>query len=296
MPRRSFTTTRALMAAGLSASMLVLAGVVESAGPASPVLPSGSRDIAFTSTLARSPLAQPAITGTTQGRMESATIGSGTNTSISSWDFGHDASARITAPATAASATSASDIDVLVNKQNPLNPPTYEPTVVPLSSVGLRGSQEMRPEAANAMSQMVAAAKSAGIDLEVGSGYRSHAIQAALFSEYEAWRGKAEAEKFSARPGHSEHQTGLSADVNSPSEGCYLDACFGSTRAGEWVAENAWRYGFIIRYPRGYNDITGFLWEPWHVRFVGEDIAKQMREQSIPTLEQYLEAPPAPTY
>ena len=74
----------------------------------------------------------------------------------------------------------------------------------------------------------------------------------------------------------------------SPSEGCYLGSCFGNTRAGKWIAANSWRYGFIVRYPDGKTDITGYAWESWHLRWVGTDIAADFGPNSSLTLEEYL--------
>ena len=82
----------------------------------------------------------------------------------------------------------------------------------------------------------------------------------------------------------------------SPSEGCYLGSCFGNTRAGKWIAANSWRYGFIVRYPQGYTHVIGFIWEPWHVRYVGVDVATAMRNRGDATYEQYLGVPAAPKY
>ncbi|MFT3942296.1 MAG: D-alanyl-D-alanine carboxypeptidase family protein [Ancrocorticia sp.] len=190
----------------------------------------------------------------------------------------------------------ASSLVVLVNKKNPLNPIGYVPALVPLSSVGVGGGESMRPEAASAMGKMVSAARASGIYMQVGSGYRSYWTQAALFAAYAERDGVAEAETYSARAGYSEHQTGLAADMASPSEGCYLGSCFGNTRAGKWIAANSWRYGFIVRYPQGYTHVTGFIWEPWHVRYVGVDVATAMRNRGDATYEQYLGAPAAPRY
>lgn len=199
-------------------------------------------------------------------------------------------------PTSGALQAGASSLVVLVNKRNPLDPITYVPALVPLARVGVGGGELMRPEAANAMGRMVSAARSSGIQMQVGSGYRSYWTQASLFASYVARDGLVEAETYSARAGYSEHQTGLAADMSSPNEGCYLHTCFGNTKAGQWIAANSWRYGFIVRYPRGYTHITGFIWEPWHVRYVGVEVATAMHNRGIPTYEQYMDSPAAPTY
>jgi len=191
---------------------------------------------------------------------------------------------------------SASSLTVLVNKRTPLSPRQYTPSLWPLSVVGVSGGQAMRPEAAVAMRDLVVAAGKQGIGLQVGSGYRSYDTQVAVFDRYVRERGVAAAELTSARPSYSEHQTGLAADVTAPAEGCAIAQCFGGTRAGRWVADNAWRFGFIVRYPNGYTSITGYEWEPWHVRYVGTDVSREMHDGGVPTYEQYLGAAAAPTY
>ncbi len=188
------------------------------------------------------------------------------------------------------------NIKVLVNKKNPLKPKTFVPKLMALSSVGVGGGEYMQPEAAKAMGNMVAAARKSGVHMEVWSGYRSYATQASLFDNYVRRSGVARAETYSARPGYSEHQTGLAADMAAPNEGLYLSAGFGATNAGRWVKANAWRYGFIVRYPEGYTHITGYIYEPWHVRYVGTAVAKNMRDKGIKTYEQYVKAPAAPGY
>jgi D-alanyl-D-alanine carboxypeptidase len=108
--------------------------------------------------------------------------------------------------------------------------------------------------------------------------------------------GRATADLISARPGFSEHQTGLAIDIGNPNGVCGLQECFAGTPAGVWAAQNAWRYGFIIRYPRGMTPVTGYAYEPWHLRFVGTTISSEMRAHAVPTLEHYMSLPAAPSY
>lgn len=192
--------------------------------------------------------------------------------------------------------TSASSFTVLVNKRTPLSPERYSPPLLALSSVGVGGGQALRPEAAYAMRGLVSHAAASGIGLQVASGYRSYDTQVSVFNRYVRERGVAGAELTSARPGYSEHQTGLAADVTAPAEGCSIAQCFGSTRAGQWLAANAWQYGFIIRYPNGYTSTTGYEWEPWHLRYAGSAVAREMHDGGFATYEQYLGAPSAPGY
>ncbi|MBR6918210.1 MAG: M15 family metallopeptidase [Clostridia bacterium] len=132
-----------------------------------------------------------------------------------------------------------------------------------------------------ALMEMFAGAYAEGITLWVASGYRSYDTQAWLYNNYVAMDGKAAADTYSARPGHSEHQTGLAFDLN------YVADYFASTPEGIWLAANCWKYGFIIRYPAGKESITGYKYEPWHVRYLGKDVAKKVYESGL-CLEEYL--------
>ena len=135
--------------------------------------------------------------------------------------------------------------------------------------------------AESALNKMINAAKQDGINLFIKSGYRSYSTQKTLYNNYVARDGVAAADRYSARPGHSEHQTGLAFDLNS------LEQSFGETKEGKWLAEHCHEYGFIIRYPKDKEDVTGYMYEPWHVRYLGEDIAKDVYE-SGKCLEEYL--------
>lgn len=136
-------------------------------------------------------------------------------------------------------------------------------------------------EAYNALCEMENAAATDGIVLFVVSGFRDYDTQEAIYNRYVYQSGQAAADTFSARPGHSEHQTGLAFDLNS------LEESFGDTPEGKWLAENCCKYGFIIRYPKGKDDITGYMYEPWHVRYLGKDIAQKVYKSGL-TLEEYL--------
>ena len=106
------------------------------------------------------------------------------------------------------------------------------------------------------------------------SGYRSYSQQASLYDSYVRQYGQATADTLAARPGFSEHQTGLAMDIGNASGVCALQACFATTPAGKWAAANAATYGFIIRYPAGAEAVTGYTYEPWHLRYVGRDLAR----------------------
>lgn len=135
--------------------------------------------------------------------------------------------------------------------------------------------------AQSAFNQMQADAAKEGINLYIISGFRSYDYQATLYNNYAASDGKEAADRYSARPGHSEHQTGLAFDLNS------LSQSFKDTAEGRWLAANCHKYGFIIRYPEGKEAITGYMYEPWHVRYLGTTVAQAVHS-SGKTLEEYL--------
>lgn len=183
---------------------------------------------------------------------------------------------------------------VLVNKQRSL-PENYKPDDLVIPDVRFSAANEerkhLRKPAADALEDLFAAAEKDGIILYAVSGYRSYNTQTTLFNNYAQQHGREEALRFSAPPGTSEHQTGLAMDVSSENMGFTLDQSFGDTAEGRWIAQHAAEFGFIIRYPQEYEDVTGYMYEPWHLRYVGEDIAKQVTEQKV-TLEHYFGAVP----
>lgn len=129
--------------------------------------------------------------------------------------------------------------------------------------------------ALEAYEEMENAASSEGVALTIVSAHRTHDFQANLYDRYVSRNGKAEADTFSARPGYSEHETGLAVDLNQ------VDTAFEDTKAFAWLAENAHLYGFILRYPKGAENLTGYMYEPWHYRFVGKEVATQIKEEGI---------------
>nr|WP_279550784.1 M15 family metallopeptidase [Leucobacter weissii] len=153
----------------------------------------------------------------------------------------------------------------------------------------------MRWATARALERMAVAARKDGVDFRIFSAFRSYDYQRSLYDSYVARDGRARADTYSARPGHSEHQTGFAVDLGDWS-GCGIGTCFADTSAGRWLAKNSHRYGFILRYPRGYTHITGYTYEPWHFRYVGEKAAKEMKRKKIRTLEQYRGLKAAPDY
>ncbi|GAB3790903.1 D-alanyl-D-alanine carboxypeptidase family protein [Virgibacillus kimchii] len=147
--------------------------------------------------------------------------------------------------------------------------------------------KQMREIAAEPLEEMFQAAEEAGLELYAQSGFRSYDRQDAIFASNVNQHGEEDANNFSARPGESEHQTGLSMDVTSPDVGFGLTVEFAETDEGKWLKEHAANFGYIIRYPEGKEDITQYQYEPWHLRYVGEQAAKEITEQDI-TFEEYL--------
>lgn len=139
----------------------------------------------------------------------------------------------------------------------------------------------LHPDAQAAFDEMQAAAAAEGITLKIISGYRSYTQQTKTYATYAARDGEDAADRYSARPGHSEHQTGLAMDINS------LWQSFADTAEGKWLAEHCAEYGFIIRYGADKETETGFMYEPWHIRYLGLDWAKAVTESGL-CLEEYL--------
>ena len=143
-------------------------------------------------------------------------------------------------------------------------------------------------EARNAYEKMATDAKTAGFELVAFSSYRSFEYQDTLYNNYVSRDGKENADRYSARPGYSEHQTGLAFDIGEKGkEDLWLTEEFGETEAGKWLVENAHKYGFILRYPKGKEAITGYMYESWHFRYVGLNLAAEIKEAGV-TLEEYL--------
>ena len=187
------------------------------------------------------------------------------------------------------STSNPASIWVVVNKQRSL-PSTYSPAGLRTPNIPLRssgGEMLVRSDAASALEAMSRAAKADSVSLLLASGYRSYALQQGVYGNF--------ANRYSAKPGHSEHQTGLALDVGTTDRVCELKTCFGATKAGKWIASNAADYGFIIRYQKGKEALVGYQYEPWHLRFVGKGLAKQIT-QSGQTMEQFFGLPAAPDY
>ena len=159
---------------------------------------------------------------------------------------------------------------LIVNKTYPL-PEDYVPDNTYMDASGYKYCSECIDKSAyEKYSEMKADAEALGLNIWIQSGYRSYELQKELYQNYVNRDGEVAADTYSARPGHSEHQTGLAFDLNTITDE------FAETDEGKWINENAWLYGFILRYPKGKEDITGYKYEPWHLRYVGEDLAKKL--------------------
>lgn len=185
---------------------------------------------------------------------------------------------------------------VVVNKRRPL-PAGFVPkdlTAVHVAHVGK--SPLLRKKAATAVESLFTAfTAETGLQMRSNSAYRSFTAQKATYAAFLNSVGESEAAETTAKPGYSEHQTGLAIDIGAVDSGCDARACFADTTQSRWLAKNAWRFGFIIRYPRGQEAVTGYSYEPWHIRYVGRTLAKKIHGH-YSSLEAYFDLGAAPTY
>ncbi|WP_252311525.1 D-alanyl-D-alanine carboxypeptidase family protein [Sinobaca sp. H24] len=181
-------------------------------------------------------------------------------------------------------------VDMIVNRDYHLSS-DYEPedliqADIRYASPGDDPKNLIREPAAAPLEQLFADAESTGHELYAISGYRSYERQDIIFTQNAERDGEEQANTYSAKPGESEHQSGLAMDVSSRTVGNQLNTDFGDTPEGRWIAENAHKYGFIVRYPEDKTDITGYQYEPWHLRYVGEELSEELYEENL-TLEEY---------
>jgi D-alanyl-D-alanine carboxypeptidase len=169
-------------------------------------------------------------------------------------------------------------------------PSSYKPVnLTSTANAGLNGGYYVRPAIIEDLRLMASAARAAGARLAVQSAYRSYYTQRIVFQNEVKIYGYARALTQSARPGHSEHQIGTSLDFRSyySTTAPWLYTDWGTTKAGSWLKANAWKYGFIMSYPKGKSTVTCYTYEPWHYRYVGRAMAKSVRESGL-TLREYL--------
>lgn len=187
------------------------------------------------------------------------------------------------------SLTDPNSIWVVVNKLTPLNPQDYVPPDLVDVPVPHTWDPQLRQEASDAVVAMFAAAQSeAGLTLASNSAYRSYDSQVSIYGDG--------SDPTTAKPGHSEHQTGLAIDIGADSGNCSLNVCFADTPEGIWLHDNAWRFGFLLRYPADKVDVAGYPYEPWHYRYIGVPLATEMHNTGITTLEEFFGLPAAPDY
>ncbi|MGE0598528.1 MAG: D-alanyl-D-alanine carboxypeptidase family protein [Dehalococcoidia bacterium] len=220
------------------------------------------------------PGASPTDTPTTEATAAPTTTTAPTSSPTTPATVGPDGSVQVTC----------GDILAPLDKQHVLAPDCEPADLVALPAEYSSGVMRMRSEAAGAIVEMFEAAKTDGYALYVNSAYRSYAEQAATYDYWVSVNGKEYADRTSARPGHSEHQLGNTADVGWV--GCELECTIGTPEAA-WIAENSYKFGFIVSYPDGKEDVTGYAAEPWHVRYVGKDVAQQVHDSGL-TLHEFL--------
>jgi D-alanyl-D-alanine carboxypeptidase len=187
----------------------------------------------------------------------------------------------------------------VVNKTRPLAPIDFAPGSLALPP-GVRSLEggELRADAASTLSALVAAAAAAGVgEIALESGYRSYRTQQDTYGRHVAARGAEGADQVSARPGYSEHQTGLGADVVAcGGDGCGSLEGLAGTPQGQWVAAHSWEHGWIVRYVDGATPVTGYVPEPWHLRYVGPELARAYHDGGWTSLEEFFGLPAAPAY
>ncbi len=186
------------------------------------------------------------------------------------------------------STTDPASIWVVVNKKHPLRPKDWAPTDLVHPAVANVNGQPVRKAAGSALVAMFAAAKAEkGLTLSLQSGYRSYQTQVRAYAAAVAANGRAKADRVSAHPGYSEHQTGLAVDISAVPAAHSLQTAFGTTAHGRWLAANAHRFGFLLRYPADKVRVTGYDYEPWHFRYIGTELAQYLWRHKVKTLEEF---------
>ena len=186
---------------------------------------------------------------------------------------------------------------VVVNKQRPLTPLDYVPADLVDVPVPHVFEPRLRQAASvDALAMFAAITEETGLRLQSQSAYRGFEAQTRVYNQAVGARGEASADESIARPGDSEHPTGLAVDIASSPAECALSACFAGTPHGQWLDQNAWRFGYLLRYPADKVTVTGYEFEPWHFRYVGGDLATEMHRTGATTLEEFFHLPAAPGY
>lgn len=266
-------------------ALLVLAGCASGTVAAAPA---GSHRPTHRSTPQRSDPAQPTGSASASPSPSSASSTPSTRPTPTGTPAPPVPAPGIGLDKTAQSTSDPASTWVVVNKPRALDPIGYVPGDLTYPDVAYVNRQPMRQATAAALVTMFRAGKTeAGLEFAVQSAYRSFDSQTRVYGDDVARNGQAYADTDTARPGHSEHQTGLAVDISALPARCSLDACFGQTPQGRWLAANAWRFGFLLRYPADKVSVTGFTYEPWHFRYVGTALAAELHRTGVTTLEEF---------
>ncbi len=296
--RRMLAALVPVAAAAAVAGALVLPGMVD--GPPADALRDGPEDLPPMVDALPVPQVE-AVPGMCEDPAVQAALVAGDDEAVVAAAGGGEAF-RAAVAVGAAPCVSLSDVSrqwVVVNKQRPLVPADAAPAEL-AAPAGVRTLDvvSLRPDAAAALAAMRAGAQAAGAgELAALSAYRSYTTQQRTYAQHVDADGRQVADLESARPGHSEHQTGITVDLVACGEGgCGGLDDFGGSPQGAWVAEHAWEYGFVVRYLEGATEITGYKAEPWHVRYIGPELAKAYRDGGWRSLEEFFGLPAAPDY
>ncbi|TFC49567.1 D-alanyl-D-alanine carboxypeptidase family protein [Cryobacterium sp. TMT1-21] len=288
------TAVVAVLAAGALA-----AGAVSGRGPAlepsAHAVPTSSPTSASSSS--RSPSGTPAPTPTLPTFPSASPNAASPNPARPAPSGSPDPTAAPSFDRSAHSIDDPNSLWVVVDKTRPLHPADYAPTDLVDVPVPHVWAPKLRREASDAVVALFGAfTAETGLQLQSQSSYRSYSTQVDVYNQDVASNGQAVADTSTARPGTSEHQTGLTIDISALPGICSLEACFGDTPHGTWLAGNAWRFGFLLRYPADKVPVTGYGYEPWHFRYIGVELATEMHDRGVTTLEELFGLPAAPGY
>lgn len=173
------------------------------------------------------------------------------------------------------------DLTILVNKENPLDDDYRVKNLVSPNVIKIYDKIKLRSDTSDALKEMLDEAKKDNLTIYLRSGYRSKTDQSIIYNLSLKTKGKAYTEKYKAKPNNSEHQTGLAVDLTCDAVNKQLTPNFENTEEGKWLAENAHKYGFILRYKKDRVDDTGYGFEPWHFRYIGKEIATYIYENDL---------------